>query len=562
VDRVWFSPDGAILYARASDGRVFQTTDREHWAQSDAQPPPAIPAPSAPEPNARLASENNAVYAAAANAWKSEDGGSNWTNLTSFKGSSILGGRLFDIAARGEEIVVAGEHGVWRSADAGVSWAGLNDQLPNLPIRRLLIVPGESPLTQASDASGREWIWRAGERGGWKPAGTPVNSEPALTQWTSAALNSAVTAVTRVGDIIYAATETAIAVSTNGGQSWRPTAIPAGTPAVHRIHVDARDPIFAVAITTSRQPRLRVIRTVNGGAIWDDITANLPSAAVNGATADRATGAIYVATSRGVYMTYTDPIASSAAAAWTRVRAGAAVDVMLDAAGNQLYVATAGEGVFATMAPHRLRDPRVVSAGDRVLRAAAPGSLLSVIGARIEAARAGDLPASVLAAGEGESQVQLPFDIAGSNLIVSLTSASGRLQIGLPLQTASPAIFVDKDGRPLILNADTGLVLDAATPARSNGRIQVFATGLGRVTPAWPAGMAAPLQDAPRVIAPVRAYLDREPVEVTRATLAPGYIGMYLVEIQLPSVVNGGTAELYIEAGDGSSNRVQLYLNP
>jgi uncharacterized protein (TIGR03437 family) len=60
----------------------------------------------------------------------------------------------------------------------------------------------------------------------------------------------------------------------------------------------------------------------------------------------------------------------------------------------------------------------------------------------------------------------------------------------------------------------------------------------------------------------VKVYLDRAPVEVTRATLAPGYIGFYLVEVQLPEIVNAGPAELYMEAGGQPSNRVRIYLLP
>ena len=35
-----------------------------------------------------------------------------------------------------------------------------------------------------------------------------------------------------------------------------------------------------------------------------------------------------------------------------------------------------------------------------------------------------------------------------------------------------------------------------------------FATGLGKVRPEWPTGVAAPLQDAPQVVAPVAVFLD------------------------------------------------------
>jgi uncharacterized protein (TIGR03437 family) len=158
--------------------------------------------------------------------------------------------------------------------------------------------------------------------------------------------------------------------------------------------------------------------------------------------------------------------------------------------------------------------------------------------------------------------VQLPFELNGSSLMISMDSAAGRLQLGLPLSPTSPSIFVDRDGTALLLDGETGLMLDASTPARSGSRLQILASGLGKVTPSWPAGLAAPLQDPPRVVARLQAYLDREPIEVTSATLAPGYVGLYLVEVRLPTIVNRGTAELYIEAGDAISNRVKMYIEP
>jgi uncharacterized protein (TIGR03437 family) len=130
----------------------------------------------------------------------------------------------------------------------------------------------------------------------------------------------------------------------------------------------------------------------------------------------------------------------------------------------------------------------------------------------------------------------------------------------MPVLDAAPAIFVDREGTPVVTNADTGLVLDAAAPARAGMRLQILATGLGRVVPAWAAGVPAPLDDPPRVEANVRVYIDREPVETVRATLAPGFVGLYVIEAQLPSIVNRGPAEMYIEAGGVTSNRVRLYL--
>ena len=250
--------------------------------------------------------------------------------------------------------------------------------------------------------------------------------------------------------------------------------------------------------------------------------------------------------------------------AWTPLGglpAAPAEDVRLDPNGNQLYVALDGYGVLAAPAPHRGRILRVVNAADYSTRPAAPGSLLSVVGGRVNAARSNGLSVPVLAASDGESQIQVPFEATGDRLSLALTTASGAVTFGLPMQPVSPAIFVSRDGAPMILDADSGMVLDGNT-ARSGMRIQVLATGLGKVRPDWPTGLPAPLENAPAVTAPVRAALDRVPLEVTRATLAPGYAGFYLVEVQLPAIVNAGPAELYLTVGGQESNRVQIVLEP
>jgi len=238
-----------------------------------------------------------------------------------------------------------------------------------------------------------------------------------------------------------------------------------------------------------------------------------------------------------------------------------ATDVKLDAGGNQIYAALDGYGVYTAIAPHRLRDARVVSAADYSAKPAAPGALLSVLGARVESAKSEqDVVAPVLDASDTASQIQVPFSATGDSVSLSLDAAQGLLTFQVPLRSVSPAIFVDPEGTPLIMDAASGVLLDASKPARASSRIQVLATGFGQVKPDWPTGLEAPLKDPPRVAAAVRAYLDGSPLEVTQASLAPGYVGFYLIEVQIPRVTNTGAAELYLEAEGQQSNRVRLYV--
>jgi uncharacterized protein (TIGR03437 family) len=565
VKRVWFSQSGDQLFARCLKG-TYTTTDFERWIPVDAEPPPQIAAsaPRTPEPGALLRqSQSEKMYAIGKNAWRSEDGGINWRNVTSYQGQSILGEALADIAvspSNPDDIVVAGGSGVWRSLDGGLSWMSLNYGLPNLPVRKLTISPQGGVRIQIDGMNAAEWL--PGERVAWRAVGdSAALGESYLRNRASQALRTEVTAFAVSGRTLYAGSaDGRLFVSDDG---WRTVqTFPTGnSAAVARIVVDPRDAKFAVAVLGGTG-RGRVLRTNNGGTFWEDLSEGLPATTVYSVAADRSSGSIYLATDRGIYFAYGE-LNGPLSTPWVLVRSmkdAGAVDVALDESASQLYAAFEGYGVYASMAPHRLRDPRVLSAGDLQMRHAAPGALLSVAGSRVTSAwsEAGQVP--VLSAAETQSQVQIPFGAEGDSIQLFVEANQGRLAFDMPLRKTSPSIFVDRDGLPLVMNADSGLMLDAGTPARSGSRLQIFATGLGRVQPDWPAGVPAPGDAPPKVAGNIRVLLDREEVPVTRAILAPGYVGLYLVEIQLPEIVNLGPAELYVEMEGQESNRVRIFL--
>ena len=74
--------------------------------------------------------------------------------------------------------------------------------------------------------------------------------------------------------------------------------------------------------------------------------------------------------------------------------------------------------------------------------------------------------------------------------------------------------------------------------------------------------MPAPLSDPPETVEPVKAYLNGAPLRVISSTLAGGYIGTYIVQVELPMVLNSGSAELTIEAGNRVSNAVRIFTEP
>jgi uncharacterized protein (TIGR03437 family) len=585
---VWYSPDGARLYVRTRAGHLFETTDFESWTPAQgASEPGETPAPAVdrlPEAGARLAlavAAPGRIYALGTQLYSSDDGGRSWANLTAFHNQSIIGPGQRSVAvspADLDELAVANDFGVWRSMDGGLSWSGLNLKLPNLPVSRILATPGGTSGARIGTrilvrdqgamelAPGAEaWQPASGTQAKGEDATEDTADETALRR-TSQTLGTRITAFASAGQTVYAgAADGRIWVSLDAEASWTASPRQNLNGPIERIFVDAGEPRVALAAVGGSGAH--VLRTTNSGAFWDDLTSNLPDTPAHSVTAVRSAGAVYVATDKGVFFAAADlENAGPAAVTWTPISghlpAAPVVDVKLDAAGDQLYAALDGYGVYATAAPHRLRTLRLVNAADFSTRAAAPGSLISVVGGRVSAANAGAMSFPVLAASDAESQIQVPFETSAANLSLALDTAAGRFTLGLPVQAVSPAIFVNRDGSPMILDGDTGLMLDARNAAHSGSRLQILATGLGKVRPDWPTGMAAPLENPPAVAATVKAYLDRVPVQVTSAALAPGYVGFYLIEVQLPALVNAGPSELYIAADGQESNRVQVTLEP
>ncbi len=570
ISSVWYSSDGGSLFVRTASGRALQTADFETWIKSEAVRPetPAASAPeSLPESPAKViaaSGDSRRAWALGRDLFVSEDSGATWESVSG-TGAPVIGTGQNDVAVNPREpmeLAVANSSGVWQSQDGGRSWAGLNENLPNLPIARILstrrgafkIALDDGRALELSDTH-QPWTVASGDNA--------LAAEARDRQRLNRALGAEITATARSGEYAYAgSSDGRVWVSRDRGVSWNPSQT-VGVGSVERFYVDAEAPRAAIAVLSGSSARLA--RTVDSGAVWDDVTGNLPDGAVHAVAADRASGSVAAATDSGVYLAHIDLNVFTPGSAWTPITgtlpAAKAVDVAFDSGGDQLYVAMEGFGLYTAPVPVRSGVMRLTNAADFSNRPAAPGSVISVLGAKVTAATGGSLRFPVLAAGDSESQLQVPFEASGGSFDLAVRAGSQTTTLPLAVRSVSPAIFVDRDGSPFLVDADTGLTLDAAALAHPRAHLELMATGLGRVQPDWPTGVAAPAENTPVVVAGVQAYLDGIPLEVTKSTLAPGYVGYYLVEVQLPAVLNAGPAELYLVADGQPSNKVHVQVD-
>ncbi len=563
VQAVWYNAAGNRLLAETESGRIFETTDFQHWQlnSSDTVPPaPAKPtAVLSPEAGVQVSTTGLRRYSVTRdNIYGTDDVGQSriWVNLTGFNGVSIIGGGFSALAVSPSnplDITAANQFGVWRSLDGGLSWQSLNQDLPNLDARSFV---GQRTLVLADS------VLASVTAGKWAAA-DGIAPETALRASLAARAGFIAATAVQSGAVIYAgmASGGMVKVSADEGNTWRDSVIPSAG-AIDRLWVDPANPQAALAVSGTH-----LYRTTNAGAsFWDEVTGTLNEGAIHGITADSSAGVVYAATDTGIFSGRLSlNAADRVAAKWTSVTGdlpiAAAEDARLNMDGT-LTVLLDGYGAFEAPAPHRAQAPRIVNAADMTDRAAAPGSLISILGASVRQATSGQNAYPVLIASDQSSQLQVPFEVKPGLLQLAVQGTSGSWTAPLNVKEAAPAIFVDADGAPMLQDAASQLVIDAGTPLRPGARVQVLATGLGKVTPEWPTNTPAPVDSPPSVAAPVTAFLDGSPIQVISATLAPTLIGNYLVELQIPEFVNRGASELRIVVNGEESNRVKLYLEP
>jgi uncharacterized protein (TIGR03437 family) len=212
----------------------------------------------------------------------------------------------------------------------------------------------------------------------------------------------------------------------------------------------------------------------------------------------------------------------------------------------------------------------------------APGEFVTVYGANLanSAMQAGapypmtlggvtvtvnNLPAPLYLVSPGQISFLVPYSVTGSTANVVVKNATGTSNmVTLPLATTSPGIYsVDYSGagNGVVLHADYSLV-SAASPAKRGETVLVYLTGLGAVSPGVADGVAAPSTPLSKVTAnPLLVYLNGEQAAVQFAGLAPGYPGLYQINVTIPKDLTAlGQVGMAINTPDAFHDQVYVAI--
>lgn len=220
----------------------------------------------------------------------------------------------------------------------------------------------------------------------------------------------------------------------------------------------------------------------------------------------------------------------------------------------------------------------------------APGSIASVFGTFLLSTPSGasnvPLPTSLsglsmqfsggrgaplfYAAG-GQVNIQIPWELTGSQTSLAVT-VNGRTSATqtVKLTSFAPGIFTTNSqgtGQGAILDSAYRLV-DSSNPATPGSTVlQIYCTGLGPVSNRPPSGAPAPSSPLAVTTTSPTVTIGGVPAPVLFSGLAPGFVGLYQVNAQVPAIAAAGNAmPVVISIGGYTSNEatiaVKQIVNP
>jgi uncharacterized protein (TIGR03437 family) len=244
-----------------------------------------------------------------------------------------------------------------------------------------------------------------------------------------------------------------------------------------------------------------------------------------------------------------------------------------------------------TLAP-RINEAGVVNAASFSGGAGvAPGSIASVFGVELAAGLleadevplpttlngttlrfGGSLAAPQFFQSPMQMNVQIPWELAGEQETTVQLEAGGETsnEIAISLAAYSPGLFsmtqtgsgqgaILISGTRLLAAAENAFPGAASRPVRRGEFLEAYASGLGPVTNAPASGSAASGTTLSPTTTAATATIGGEEATVIFAGLAPGFVGLYQVNIGVPqSAPSGGAVELVLTIGGVDSNPVTI----
>uniref|UniRef100_Q01ZC1 Metallophosphoesterase n=1 Tax=Solibacter usitatus (strain Ellin6076) TaxID=234267 RepID=Q01ZC1_SOLUE len=164
-------------------------------------------------------------------------------------------------------------------------------------------------------------------------------------------------------------------------------------------------------------------------------------------------------------------------------------------------------------------------------------------------------PMAITFSSPAQINAALPLDAVGTSTL-RVTNSAGFAEAQVSINDSAPAIFATG-----ITHAG-GAAVSAAAPAAPGETLTIYMTGLGQVDGKLAAGQAAPSTPLLHVLAPVLVQIGTAQVSPDFAGLAPGFVGLYQVNVAVPQDLAAKTYPLQVMVKGNLSNSLNIPVQP
>ncbi len=162
----------------------------------------------------------------------------------------------------------------------------------------------------------------------------------------------------------------------------------------------------------------------------------------------------------------------------------------------------------------------------------------------------------------GQINVQVPFQLNPANQYQVVVNANGALTAAQTVQLApaapGAAIYLNGNGTLIAQHASDFSLVTATSPAKQGEFIVLYLVGMGPTDVSVASGAASPTSPLARPTSIPTLSLGGKPVPILFAGLTPSLVGLYQINIQIPTVATGGNLLLTVSQNGVASNTAIL----
>jgi uncharacterized protein (TIGR03437 family) len=242
------------------------------------------------------------------------------------------------------------------------------------------------------------------------------------------------------------------------------------------------------------------------------------------------------------------------------VKANAAIPPQKLSGQTQITVGSQGGDLLPVISPDG-----VVNGASFASAPVAPGSIVAVFGSKLAqnqiSAMSTPLPVDLAGsfmviagrqtplffASDGQVNAVVPYETPINTQQQVIASRASALSVPQPvtIAAAAPGIFTLDGKQGIAVDIDStgqGTLVDANHAAKGGDVLVIYCTGLGQVDPPIATGSPAPLTPLSQTTNTVTVTIGGVNADVLFSGLTPTEVGLYQVNVRIPSGISGGPA--------------------